>query len=178
MNLQKLFLSFFGSGYSPVAPGTIGTLASIPVGILIIIFFGTPTLNTLAIAVAIVAVIEINKFEKSGGEHDAKWIVIDETIGIWITQSIAFEGMMQLHLANLKTSIIVSTIISFIFFRLFDIWKPSTIGTIDKKVKGGLGVVLDDVLAAVAGAMLALIVFNLIAYYKIDLNSLFSFLNF
>jgi len=174
MNLQKLFLTFFGSGLSPVAPGTVGTIASIPFGVLIIMFFGTATLNTLVVAISIVAIFEINKYEKSGGEHDAKWIVIDESVGVWLTQSISFEGIMQLNIANAEVGLIVSTIISFVLFRLFDIWKPSTIGYIDRKVKGGAGVVLDDILAGVAASMLSLIIFNLLAYYKVDLNRLFG----
>ena len=175
MNLQKLFLTFFGSGLSPVAPGTMGTLASMPFGLLVIIYFGTPALNTLVLVITIIAIFEINKYEKSGGEHDAKWIVIDESVGVWLTQAISYEGIIKLSIANQEMSLIVTTIVSFLLFRLFDIWKPSTIGYIDREVKGGAGVVLDDILAGVAAAMMALIIFNLLAYYKINLNALFGF---
>jgi len=156
MNLQKLFLTFFGSGLSPKAPGTMGTLASLPFGVLIIEYMGLETLFMLTFAITIIAIFEINKYEKSTGVHDQQEIVIDETAGIWLTLMIAYSTMITVDFPYAYELYVVG---SFASFRLFDIWKPSTIGWIDREVEGGLGVMGDDILAGVAGGLLVAIIF-------------------
>jgi len=155
MNLQKLFLTFFGSGLSPKAPGTMGTLASLPFGVLIIEYMGLETLFMLTFAITIIAIFEINKYEKITGVHDQQEIVIDETAGIWLTLMIAYSTMITLDFPYIYELYVVG---SFASFRLFDIWKPSTIGWIDREVEGGLGVMGDDILAGVAGGLFTAII--------------------
>ncbi len=155
MNLQKLFLTFFGSGLSPKAPGTMGTLASLPFGVLIIEYMGLETLFMLTFAITIIAIFEINKYEKITGVHDQQEIVIDETAGIWLTLMIAYSTMITLDFPYIYELYVVG---SFASFRLFDIWKPSTIGWIDREVEGGLGVMGDDILAGVAGGLFMAII--------------------
>ncbi|KIM10418.1 MAG: phosphatidylglycerophosphatase [Sulfurovum sp. FS08-3] len=156
MNVQKLFLTFFGSGLAPKAPGTFGTLAALPWGVAVLHFLGIDSLFMLTFAVTIIAVFEINKYEKLTGEHDQKEIVIDEAVGIWITLMIAYATLEQHSFAYATPLAIV---LSFALFRLFDIWKPSTIGKIDREAKGGFGVMGDDILAGIAaGVMSALII--------------------
>jgi len=87
----------------------------------------------------------IDRYEVFYGVHDPKEIVIDELVGIWIAISLVGTSLLAILLA-------------FFTFRLFDIWKPSIIGKVDRDVKGGNGVVLDDALAGVfAGILSALI---------------------
>ncbi len=155
MNVQKIFLTFFGAGLSPVAPGTVGTLASLPVGLAVLYYLGMESLFLITIAVTIVAVFEINKYEKESGIHDQQHIVIDEAVGMWLALLIALSSTRQLSYPYAELSAIV---LSFFSFRLFDIWKPSTIGKIDREWKGGLGVMGDDVLAGIAGGLLAALV--------------------
>ncbi len=164
MNLQKLFITFFGSGLAPFAPGTVGTAASMPLGLAIIYYFGANSLTTVVIVVSIIAIIEINKYEKATNSHDEKSIVIDEAVGVWLTMAITFGG---LSIWQNPYAIYVATALSFISFRLFDIWKPSTIGYIDRKVKGGLGVVGDDLLAGLAAGIMNLLIFNALTYFKV-----------
>jgi phosphatidylglycerophosphatase A len=164
MNLQKLFLTFLGSGLFPKAPGTVGTLAAMPFGYLIMFYLGVNSLTSFVIVFSIIAIFEINKFEKNGGMHDDKSIVIDEVVGIWLTMAITYGG---LFIWQNKYSFIIAGILSFASFRLFDIWKPSTIGYIDKKVKGGAGVVLDDLLAGFAAGVLNLLIFRILSYFNI-----------
>jgi len=155
MTLQKLFLTFGGAGLAPKAPGTVGTLASLPVGVAILFYFGMETLFMLTLAITVMGTLEINKYEKTTGLHDPQHIVIDEAVGMWLSLMIAIST------ANTMTypyAIILAIVISFGAFRLFDIWKPSTIGWIDREVKGGLGVMLDDVVAGIAGGFLAVII--------------------
>ncbi|MGW8169736.1 MAG: phosphatidylglycerophosphatase A family protein [Sulfurovaceae bacterium] len=159
MTLQKLFLTFFGSGLSPKAPGTAGSLAALIVGILIIKYIGAQTLFILTVAITIIGIFEINKYEKLTGSHDNPQIVVDEVSGMWISMFIASEIALSL---DTRYGIWIAYLLSFLFFRLFDIWKPSTIGWIDREVKGGLGVMGDDVLAGISGGFLSAIVLLII----------------
>ena len=155
MTLQKLFLTFGGAGLSPKAPGTAGTLASLPVGLAVLYYFGIETLFTLTFAITIIGIIEINKYERETGMHDQQHIVIDEAAGMWISLMIAYSTAITMSYPYAE---ILAVIFSFAAFRLFDIWKPSTIGWIDRELKGGLGVMLDDVLAGIAGGFLSAVI--------------------
>ena len=155
MTLQKLFLTFGGSGLSPKAPGTMGTLASLPLGLLVLYTLGVETLFMLTIAVTVIAVFEINKYEKATGTHDQQEIVIDEAVGMWLSLMIAYSTAITMGYAYAE---IIAIVLSFGTFRLFDIWKPSTIGWIDREVKGGMGVMFDDVLAGFAGGLLTALI--------------------
>jgi phosphatidylglycerophosphatase A len=164
MNLNRLFITFFGSGLSPKAPGTAGSLAALIVGVALLEIVPMQTLFMLTLGVTIIGVFEIDKYEKATGTHDDKSIVIDEVAGMWIALmfAVASAKTMQFDYAYE-----IAILLSFGAFRFFDIWKPSLIGTIDRKVKGGLGVMGDDLLAGVAGGMLTVMVLA-------GLNKIFS----
>ena len=154
MNLNRLFITFGGSGLAPKAPGTAGSLAALVVGLVILEFVPMQTLFMLTLAITIIGIFEINKYEKETNSHDDKSIVIDEVAGMWIA--------LMFALASAKTmsydyAYELAVLGSFAAFRLFDIWKPSLIGVIDRKVKGGLGVMGDDILAGIAGGMLTVV---------------------
>lgn len=134
--MRKLFLTFFYSGLAPFAPGTAGSIVAAILGFAILQYFPLQTLFLLAILFTILGIREINIYEKLTGTHDDKSIVIDEVVGVWF----AFV---------LSSATITQMVLSLIYFRIFDIWKPSIIGKIDKNVKGGLGVIGDDVLAGI-----------------------------
>ncbi len=151
MTLQKLFLTFFGSGLAPKAPGTMGTLASLPFGVAILYYLGPQTLLMATVAITIIGIFEVNKYEKTTGIHDHQIIVIDETAGVWLTMVITWYSVSALPYAWAPW---LGLALSFVSFRLFDIWKPSTIGWIDRELKGGAGVMLDDVLAGLAAGLL------------------------
>jgi phosphatidylglycerophosphatase A len=155
MTLQKLFLTFFGAGLSPKAPGTVGTLASLPVGLFVLYYFGMETLFMITVAITIIGIFEINKYEKATGIHDHQQIVIDEAAGMWLSLMIAVSTATTM---TYPYADILAIVFSFAAFRLFDIWKPSTIGWIDRELKGGLGVMLDDVLAGIAGGLLSVVI--------------------
>ena len=155
MTLQKLFLTFGGAGLSPKAPGTVGTLAALPVGLAILYTAGMETLFMLTLATTIIGIFETNKYEKKTGIHDQQHIVIDEAVGIWLTLMIAYSTAITMTYGYAE---VIAIVLSFATFRLFDIWKPSTIGWIDRELKGGLGVMLDDVLAGIAGGFLTVLI--------------------
>ena len=155
MNMQRVFLTFFGAGLSPKAPGTVGTLAALIVGLAIIYTMGMETLFMATLAITIIGIFEINKYEKVTGVHDLQEIVIDEAAGIWITLMVVYPTALSV---SYPYGELIGIILSFASFRLFDIWKPSTIGTIDRKVTGGLGVMGDDILAGFAGGFLSIVI--------------------
>ncbi|MFP6022906.1 phosphatidylglycerophosphatase A [Helicobacter pylori] len=152
-SLRACFLTLFFSGYSKKAPGTIGSLVALLLGLPILIFSAN-TLFLGAVFVGLIAIAQIDKEEEETKRHDSSYIVIDELVGMWLAMAIS-----GLSLAGV--------ILSFIFFRIYDITKPSLIGRIDKEVKGGLGVVADDALAGVLAGLSALLVINILGFFNI-----------
>ena len=144
--MRKLFLTLFYSGLSPKAPGTAGSIVALFMGMILLQFVHESTLFLLAMLVTAVAIKQIDLYEKEVGEHDSKEIVIDELAGMWIALSIA--GITS-------DNLFVLSFLAFAYFRLFDIWKPSIIGKIDAKVKGGWGVMGDDLVAGIAAGVAA-----------------------
>lgn len=121
-----------------------------------ILIFSANTLFLGAVFVGLIAITQIDKEEEETKRHDSSYIVIDELVGMWLAMAIS-----GLSLAGV--------ILSFIFFRIYDITKPSLIGKIDKEVKGGLGVVADDALAGVLAGLSALLVINVLGFFNIKL---------
>lgn len=133
----------------------MGTLASLPVGLAILYYLGMETLFMMTLLITVVGIFEINKYENRTGIHDQQHIVIDEAAGMWLSLMIAHSTAITLDYPYVD---ILAILFSFAAFRLFDIWKPSTIGWIDRKLKGGMGVMLDDVLAGIAGGLLSVVI--------------------
>ncbi|MBH0280221.1 phosphatidylglycerophosphatase A family protein [Helicobacter pylori] len=152
-SLRACFLTLFFSGYSKKAPGTIGSLVALLLGLPVLIFSAN-TLFLGAIFIGLIAITQIDKEEEESKRHDSSYIVIDELVGMWLAMAIS-----GLSLAGV--------VLSFIFFRIYDITKPSLIGKIDKEVKGGLGVVADDALAGVLAGLSVLLVINVLGFFNI-----------
>lgn len=140
-----LFLAFgYGSGLAKKAPGTFGTGAGIPLYLLLaqtsLLVYSVVTLVALLLGIWICDVAA-----KKIGEHDFGGIVWDEIVGLLITL-----WAVPLSWQNIG--------LGFVLFRFFDIVKPWPIKWIDRHVQGGLGIMLDDVLAGIlAGGVLFLI---------------------
>lgn len=154
-NKRECFLTLCKIGYIKKAPGTWGTLFGLIIGIPIL-YFSASTLFVLAILVGVIAIKQIDIYEQENGIHDASYIVIDELVGIWFTMSIAGFN-------------IITIIFSFIFFRIYDIWKPSIIGKIDKNIKGGLGVIGDDALAGFFAGITTLLLVAILSFIGFDI---------
>ncbi|MCP4970088.1 MAG: phosphatidylglycerophosphatase A [Arcobacter sp.] len=154
--MRKFFLTVFYSGLSKKAPGTVGSFVSLLLGLLLLQFLDVSTLFLLSLLVTVIAVKQIDIYEKEVGEHDSKEIVIDELAGMWLALSIC--GITN-------DNMIIMSILAFAFFRLFDIWKPSIIGRIDKNVKGGWGVMGDDILAGLAAGVAAAGAYKLLVMF-------------
>lgn len=140
------FLAFgFGSGALPLAPGTFGTLVAIPIYLLMAELPLAIYLGLVAIMTA-VGIWLCQVTSRDLGVHDHAGIVWDEIVGYLITM-IAVPVSWQWVLTG------------FVLFRIFDIMKPWPIRWADRQVHGGLGIMLDDVLAAVyAGLIMQLLI--------------------
>lgn len=127
----------FGSGLSRWMPGTVGSLAAIPVFLL----FQPLGLvwQLVIIAISFVAGIAICDWVAKDMEiKDPGCIVWDEFVGLWITYLLLPPGWYWL-------------VVGFLLFRLFDIWKPWPVSFLDKNLTGGLGIMADDVAAGIYG---------------------------
>ncbi|MFT4060230.1 MAG: phosphatidylglycerophosphatase A [Legionella sp.] len=141
------FIAFgFGSGLMPTAPGTWGTLAALPLYLLLMNSHWVAYLIITTLAF-VLGVWVCDKVTKDLGVHDYKGIVWDEVVGYLLTMFLAPSGFKWM-------------LCGFILFRIFDIWKPQPIHYVDQKVRGGFGIMLDDVLAAIP----AWIVMQLLAW--------------
>ncbi|MGR0280177.1 phosphatidylglycerophosphatase A family protein [Marinomonas dokdonensis] len=128
------FLAFgLGSGAAPKAPGTFGTLAAVPLFLLMQNFSDDQYLIML-IVTSLIGIYLCGKTSKDLGVHDHSGIVWDEFVGFWITMWLAPTGWQYI-------------VLGFVLFRLFDILKPWPISWVDKHVHGGFGIMLDDILA-------------------------------
>ena len=141
-----LLLAFgMGSGLMPRAPGTAGTMAAIP----IYLWFSQypwPVYLLLVIAVSVSGVWICQQASARLGVHDHPGIVWDELAGFLVTMIPA-------------TSSWTWVVSGFLLFRLFDIWKPWPISWADRTLRGGLGIMLDDLLAgAMAAGVLAAVI--------------------
>ena len=138
MKMKRFFLLFatgFGVGYSPVAPGTLGTLIAIPI-YYFLSEIPSPLYEVTLVGFFFLSVWVSGNAERLFGKEDDQRIIIDEMIGFLIT-------MLWIP----KTTRFI--IIGFILFRFFDILKPFPIRRLERRLKGGFGVVLDDVMAGV-----------------------------
>ena len=143
-----ILLTWFYSGFSSVAPGTCGSLAAIPFAWVILNLFGYYTFLIVLCFLFMLGVWFSHWALQKLEEKDPQFIVLDEVVG---------QGVV-LAVAPITP---VSYLLAFMLFRLFDIYKPWPIYLIDKKMRGALGIMLDDVVAGLYGAITLLIILNL-----------------
>jgi phosphatidylglycerophosphatase A len=148
--------TWFGAGLSPKAPGTVGTLASFVLWAPLVLS-GAHWIARLGVVlvVFVVGVVVSEAVVRARGE-DPQLIVIDEVAGMGLTLAVAPPTT-------------VSLLAGFLLFRMFDITKPGPVGLADRRVKGGLGVMLDDM---IAGALALAVLTALQATVLSDVRSL------
>ena len=141
------FLAFgLGSGCVAKAPGTWGTATAVVLYFPLQACFSVSEYVFLLLVAALAGVWICDHASKVLGVHDHGGIVWDEFVGFWLTMVAAPPGLEWV-------------LLGFLLFRLFDIWKPWPISWLDKKVHGGFGIMVDDVLAG----LFALLVIQLTA---------------
>jgi len=159
--LNILILTMAGIGNSKYAPGTVASFVTC----LIYIYFYNVKVNIFLLLLFVTltfiySVYSIDNFKNSFSKIDAKEIVIDEFIG----QSIPIITIYSLIEKDNLSYFILYIFISFFLFRIFDIWKPYPINKIDKKMKNGFGVILDDIIAGVYSVVVLLVIIFFINY--------------
>ena len=131
-----IIVTWFYSGLSPFAPGTLGSLCAIPFAWFIVSTWGNLTLLSITCFLFFVGWILSFWALKILNDEDPACIVIDEVVGQWLVLVIVPQELFWYALA-------------FVLFRIADIAKPWPVSTIDKKIKNALGVMLDDVSAGI-----------------------------
>jgi len=140
----------FGSGLMPRAPGTFGTLIAIPIT-LFVMQFGFAVHLAFAVAAAVFGIYVCGESARRLGVHDHPGIVWDEITGFAVTMLTVPAQLDAVEQAGWVLA-------GFALFRLLDIWKPWPIREADHSLSGGLGIMLDDVIAGIFAAAILLVV--------------------
>ena len=141
----KNIATVFGAGYLKGAPGTWGSLVALVPGYYILEYGGAVALTHAIVFSFFLGVWAAGEHEKFTGDQDNSEIVIDELCGQWI-------AIFPILYLSPTGNWVADYLAAFLLFRIFDIMKPWPIRYIDKNLKGGLGVMVDDVLAGLAAA--------------------------
>jgi phosphatidylglycerophosphatase A len=150
-HVTTLVSTWFGAGFLPIAPGTWGSLAAIPIAHVIVMFWGVWGLAGFALAVAVIGTHASGETARLRGAKDPGEVVVDEVAG----QAIALLPVYALVPPDAVVLRISTILLAFLLFRILDVWKPGPIGALER-LPGGMGIMADDLLGgAVAGAMVA-----------------------
>ncbi len=148
-----LLATWFGAGLLPGMPGTWGSLAAMPFAWVIHLYWGPAALGAAALAVFAVGIWASEIYARAAGTEDPGAVVIDEVAGQWLTLALA-APLDPLFYA-----------LGFLFFRVADILKPWPVNWAERRFAGGLGIMLDDILAAVYAALALVCVGYALGYY-------------
>ena len=148
--------SVFGIGYFEFAPGTIMSAIAVPLAILIALF-GGGGMGVLAssIIALVIGILACADHVRETGREDPSECVIDELAGQWLACSfclLSFGGLLPATHISL-----LAFLLAFLFFRLFDIWKPWPVSWADEKLTGGIGVMTDDMIAGLMAGVLVVV---------------------
>lgn len=135
--------TWFGVGLLPRAPGTWGSLAALPVGWAIAYLGGLPALIAATLVVSLAGCWAAERYIRAHGQDDPGDIVVDEVAGQWLTLLPAATDV-GLFAAG------------FVLFRIADIFKPWPASWADRRLKGGLGAMIDDLFAGVYAGLAVL----------------------
>ncbi|MGF1626721.1 MAG: phosphatidylglycerophosphatase A [Alphaproteobacteria bacterium] len=138
--LAALLATWFGVGLIRPAPGTWGSLAGLLLAWPILAFAGAWWLAAAVVIVVLVGIWAAGRHEATMGHPDPGRVVIDEVAGMWITLLPACATWHHL-------------LVAFVAFRVIDILKPWPASWADRRLKGGFGIMVDDVMAGVYAAL-------------------------
>jgi phosphatidylglycerophosphatase A len=149
--VTTLVSTWFGVGFLPIAPGTWGSLAAIPIVHLVVTAWGAWSLLGFALGVAAIGVHASGETARLRGVKDPSEVVVDEVAG----QAIALLPVYALVPPGAVVLRVGTVLLAFLLFRILDVWKPGPIGWLER-LPGGFGIMADDLLGgAVAAAMVA-----------------------
>lgn len=146
-SFARLVATWFGCGEAPVAPGTVGSAAAVAIAWALCAWSHRSGFPLPPWAFAVLAALLFGPAVWAAGEaaraanlEDPGFVVVDEVVGQWIT--LAGAPVLNWH----------TLLAGFVLFRLFDIWKPAPVRQLER-LHGGLGIVADDAMAGVYGAL-------------------------
>ena len=143
--MDRMIVTWFGAGLMKPAPGTWGSAVAVACGVLIHWLGSFPALALATLAVTALGFWSVARYTRGMEDPDRSEIVIDEVAGQWLALCFPSYGFWQAGLASTDFPA-PGWIAAFLFFRLFDIWKPWLVGRADRE-GGTLGVMLDDLWA-------------------------------
>ena len=136
----SLISTWFGVGLLPGIPGTWGSAAALPFAWVIQVNAGSGALWIAAAILLFIGIWASSAIVRAGGEEDPGLVVVDEVVGQWITVSVVAPSL-------------VTYLAGFVLFRIFDVLKPWPANSLDRNVRGGLGVMADDLASAIYAAL-------------------------
>ena len=145
LRFAMVLATWFGSGLIKLAPGTCGSLAALPFAWLLYDNWCAPGLAAATILMFLIGIWASHTHAQQLPDEDPSEIVIDEVTGMWLTLLVVPPD-------------VVYYAIGFVFFRIADIWKPWPVLWADRAIKGGVGIMLDDIFAGVYAALALLVV--------------------
>lgn len=149
--VTTLVSTWFGAGFLPVAPGTWGSLAAIPVAHVVATLWGAWGVAGFALGIAAIGIHAAGETARLRGLKDPSEVVVDEVAG----QAIALLPVYALVPPEAGLLRVGTVLLAFFLFRILDVWKPGPIGWLER-LPGGAGIMADDLLGgAVAAAMVA-----------------------
>jgi phosphatidylglycerophosphatase A len=148
-HVTTLVATWFGAGFLPIAPGTWGSLATIPIAHLVAVFSGAWGLAGFALGIAMIGVHAAGETARLRGIGDPPEVVVDEVAG----QAIALLPVYALVQPEAVGLRIASVLAAFALFRILDVWKPGPIGWLER-LPGGWGIMADDLLGGAVAAAL------------------------
>ena len=140
--ISQIFSTLFFIGYVKWAPGTFGSLFSLIIIIFLHNIVHKNEFIILFVCILLMATICIKIYSKSVNKHDAKEIIIDEFLGIYLIIIFSYDF-------KIFNNEFVKILLILLFFRIFDILKPFPANWIDKNMKNSYGVILDDIVAGI-----------------------------
>lgn len=150
----EFIATYCGFGLSPKAPGTVGSLATLPLAFVICYYFGLTGLLIAAFICFVIGVPATAVLIEGQEDKDPKRVVIDEVVG----QLLSFVFVAEILRGNLNNWWIY--LIGFVFFRFFDICKMGPVKFFDSKVKNAYGVMMDDVCAGLIAAVCVWVIYR------------------
>lgn len=142
-NFTTLLSTWFGFGLLRPAPGTWGSVMALPFAWGILVWAGWPLLLSASLLLLWIGIHQSERFAEASGDSDPSSVVVDEAVGMWL--ALLAVPMTWTGFA-----------LAFILFRFFDIVKPWPVSWADRELKGGLGIMLDDVIAGVYSTVVIL----------------------
>ena len=153
--MDRMIVTWFGAGLMKPAPGTWGSLVAVALGVLIHWWGNFPALAVATLAVTALGFWSIARYTRGMEDPDRSEIVIDEVAGQWLALCFPSYGFWHAGLESTNFPW-PGYVAAFLFFRLFDIWKPWLVGRADRD-GGTMGVMLDDLWAGLFAGLATMV---------------------